>query len=203
MRGEVALEEVYGRRLALVRPNRRQIARLGQRYIETMVPDAREAVAALRSEGVQVRVISGGLRPAVVVLARELELDDHAVSAVDVYFDDDGEYAGFDATSPLTASGGKRKVIESWGDAAPRPIMLVGDGATDQEAQDVVDTFVAFAGVTLRPAVVAAAHVVIRACSLAPVLPLALGGRLPASPADRALFERGLAVLDNYQPTHE
>jgi phosphoserine phosphatase len=175
MRGEVRLEEVYGRRLTLVNPTREQVAELGRRYIDTLVPDARAVVATLLSEGVQVRVISGGLRPAVVMLAREIGIDESAVAAVDLYFDDDGGYAGFDALSPLAASGGKRIVIERWAESLPRPIMLVGDGATDQEAQGVVDAFVAFAGVTARPGVIAAADMVIRDRSLAAVVPLALG----------------------------
>ena len=175
MRGEVPLEEVYGRRLSLVSPTRQQVTDLGRRYIETLVPDARPTVETLRTEGVHVRVISGGLKPAVTMLAGALGIDAGEVEAVDVYFDGDGAYAGFDASSPLAASGGKRVVIERWAEQLPRPIMLVGDGATDQEAQDVVDTFVAFAGVTVRPAVVAAADVVIRERSLAGIIPLALG----------------------------
>ena len=69
MRGTIPLEQVYGRRLELVRPTRSRVQALGQRYIETLVPDAADTVAALMQEGVHVRVISGGLKPAVVVLA--------------------------------------------------------------------------------------------------------------------------------------
>ena len=195
MRGAVPLEDVYGRRLALVRPSRQQVLDLGKRYIEALVPDARAAVSALLSEGLKVRVISGGLKPAVVTLARELGLEESAVDAVDVYFDGDGAYAGFDVSSPLAAAGGKRRVIEMWGKSVPRPIMLVGDGATDQEAQPVVDAFIAFAGVTARDQVIAAADVVIRVNSLAAVVPLALG-MPPASQAALAVFERGLTALE-------
>src|SRR5690606_739353 len=52
MRGAIPLEEVYGRRLALVRPTRDAVLSLGRRYVETMVPDAAETIAALRAEGV-------------------------------------------------------------------------------------------------------------------------------------------------------
>jgi phosphoserine phosphatase len=200
MRGAVPLEQVYGRRLELVRPPRGRVMALGKRYIETLVPDAREAVDALRLAGVQVRIISGGLRPAVLVLARELGIEESAVDAVDVYFGDDGAYAGFDAASPLAASGGKRRVIESWGTAVPRPIMLVGDGATDLEAQPAVDAFVAFAGVGFRPKVVSAADLVIRDLSLAPVVVWALGYERPAAPAALPVFERGLSLLGTHQP---
>jgi len=177
MRGEVPLEEVYGRRLGIVRPSRAAVEALGQRYVETMVPGARETVRALLDAGVRVRVISGGLRPAVVVLARELGIADDDVAAVDVYFSADGAYASYDASSPLARSGGKRAVVEGWLPELPRPILMVGDGATDLEVKDVVDRFVAFAGVVARPAVVAAADEVIREFSLLPLLELVFGRR--------------------------
>lgn len=195
MRGDIPLEQVYGRRLELVRPTRWRVLALGKRYIETLVPDARETVAALQNAGVHVRIMSGGLKPAVLELAAALGIEENAVDAVDVYFDDDDAYSGFDVASPLAASGGKRKVVESWGADVPRPIMLVGDGATDQEAQPVVDAFVAFAGVVVRPAVVAAGDFVIRDLSLAPIVALALGCRRPTSPAAMPVFDRGLSLL--------
>jgi len=174
MRGEVPLEEVYGRRLEIVRPSRAAVDALGRRYIETMVPGARETVRALLDAGVRVRVISGGLRPAVVALARELGLEDDDVAAVDVYFSADGAYAGYDAASPLARSGGKRVVVEEWLPELPRPVLMVGDGATDLEVQGLVDRFVAFAGVVARPAVIAAADDVIREFSLEPLLRIVL-----------------------------
>jgi phosphoserine phosphatase len=195
MRGAVPLEEVYGRRLELIRPTRARVDALGRLYVKRLVPDAREVVAVLGREGVVVRIVSGGLLPAVRTLARELGVGDDAVAAVDVYFSGDGAYAGFDASSPLARSGGKREVLEAWGAELPRPVLLVGDGATDLEAAPVVDLFVAFAGVVDRPVVTGAADVVVRACTLAPVLALALGDAAPADPSSHALWRRGMALL--------
>jgi phosphoserine phosphatase len=195
MRGAIRLEQVYARRLELVRPPRGRVLALGKRYIDTLVPDAKATIAALQAEDIAVRIISGGLRPAVLALAAELGVADSAVDAVAVYFGDDGSYTGFDETSPLTRSGGKRTVIESWGSDVARPLMLVGDGATDQETAPVVDAFVAFVGVTFRATVAKAASFVIRERTLAPVVPLALGGKPPHSAAARDVFERGCAVL--------
>jgi phosphoserine phosphatase len=200
MRGLIPLEQVYGRRLELVRPPRGRVIALGQRYIDTLVPDARETIAALRAENIHVRIISGGLRPAVVALANELGLEDDLVAAVDIFFGDDGNYAGFESDSPLAASGGKRRVIESWD--VPRPSLMVGDGATDQEAQPAVDAFVAFAGVVYRASVAAAADYVIRERSLAPIVPLALGGERPGHAHAQAIFDRGVTLLGtNYLRT--
>jgi len=172
MRGRIALEEVYGRRLALVRPTRDAVLALGREYVARLVPDARETISALQAAGVDVRIISGGLLPAVLAVAAAVGVRPDHVAAVDIVFNGDGSYAGFDTSSPLAAAGGKRIAIEQW--HVDRPAMMVGDGNTDLEARPVVDLFVAFAGVVDRPGVASAADVVIRANSLAPLLPLAL-----------------------------
>jgi phosphoserine phosphatase len=198
MRGEVPLEEVYGKRLELIQPGRAAVEGLVPRYIDGLVPDAAETVAALRAAGVDVRVISGGLLPAVLGLARHLGLPDHAVAAVDVRFDDSGAYAGFDESAPAARAGGKAEVIRGWKAAPgglPEPIMFVGDGATDMEAKPEVDLFVAYAGVIARPEVLDAAPVVIRSQSLAPVLPLALGTARPDDSAYAAVFGRGKSLI--------
>ena len=194
MRGEIALEDVYGRRLDLVRPTRAQVEALGERYVQTLVTDARETVAALLGEGIEVRVMSGGIRQAVLTVAIALGLTEHAVAAVDVYFDSNGDYAGFDSRSPLGRSGGKRTVLERWFPELPRPVMLVGDGATDLEARPPADLFVAFAGVVERQAIIDAADEVVRTPSLAPILVLALGGVAPREAAARAVFEIGQSL---------
>jgi phosphoserine phosphatase len=169
--------------------------------VERLVPDATEVVAALRGEGIGVRIVSGGLLPAVLAVARALGVPDDHVAAVDLRFSDAGEYAGFDTESPLAYSGGKRVQLGRWSPEMKRPVMLVGDGVTDLEARPPADLFVAYAGVVERPAVVAEADVVLRARSLAPVLALALGDAGPASDAHRALFERGRALLAEGEAT--
>ena len=192
MRGRIALEDVYGRRLQLVRPTRVAVEELGALYVERLVPDAREAIAALQSAGVDVRIMSGGLLPAVRVVAEAVGIAADRVAAVDIRFDANGDYVGFDTRSPLAATGGKRLAVERWG--IDRPAMMVGDGSTDLEARPVVDLFVAFAGVVERPSVVNAADVVIRANSLAPLLPLILDvDELPTT-SHRSVYHRGAAL---------
>lgn len=196
MRGALPLEAVYGRRLQLIRPDRERIERLAQQYVERLVPDAAAVVAALRSEGIAVRIVSGGLLPAVRAVADALEIGAVDVAAVAVHFDDAGRYAGFDEASPLARSGGKCDVLAAWRARGASRTMLVGDGATDAEAAHVVDVFVAYAGVAERAVATAAADVIIRSTSLAPVLPLALAGERPRAAEHRALYDRGLALLD-------
>jgi len=201
MRGVIPLEEVYGRRLELTRPDRARVEALGRQYIETMVPDAVETVAALQAEGIEVRILSGGLLPPILALARVLGVSADHVAAVDLHYDPTGAYAGFDEGCPLAYSGGKRVILERWAAWIRRPVMMVGDGATDLEAKPVVDGFVAYAGVVARPAVIAGADHVIRSTSLAPVLVLTLNGEPPASGAARDLFDKGVHLLSQSRQT--
>ena len=194
MRGEVALEEVYGRRLELIQPSRADVDALAARYVDALVPDAIEVIARLRGEGIVVRVMSGGLLPPVCAVARELGLSSDDVAAVDIRFDESGRFAGFDVSSPLARAGGKRTLLEQWRAEIPAPVMFVGDGATDLEAKPAADLFVAFAGFVDRPNVTGAADVVVRACTLAPIFALAVGDP-PAGGRARELFDRGAAEL--------
>ena len=182
MDGTVPLEEVYGRRLELIRPTRARVDEVGAQYVRALVPHARETVAALRWLGKSVRIVSGGLLPAVLAVARELGMDDADVGAVGIHFDADGEYAGFDRESPLARSNGKAQVIGAWN--LPRPALLVGDGATDAEARPAVDAFAAYMGVAWRAPVAEAADHVLREASLSGVLALA------CSDQDRARLAR-------------
>ncbi|MGH7553843.1 MAG: HAD-IB family phosphatase [Longimicrobiales bacterium] len=196
MGGSIPFEDVYGRRLALVRPTRARVEALAYEYAGALAADARDVLAALRAEGITIGLVSGGLRPAVEGLARELGIDTQNVAAVDIYFDAAGNYAGFDAGSPLWRSGGKAELLGSWRDRLRAPVMLVGDGVTDLEARPVIDVFIAFTGFVERPAVVTGADIVVRGRSLAPILPLALGGQPPSDHAALSLYRKGLGLLD-------
>ena len=195
MRGDVPLEAVYGRRLELIRPSRERVQQLAAQYVARLVPDAAAVAAALREEGIEVRILSGGLRPAVLAVAARLGVDARHVAAVDIMFDDGGAYRAFDERSPLARSHGKREIVAQWRTEVAGAMMMVGDGATDLEASDVADVFVAYAGVVARAAVMAEADVVIHSASLAPVVPLALGGEPPRSRGAREMYDRGLALL--------
>lgn len=174
MRGEVALEAVYGRRLDLIRPGRAELERLEAAYIAALVPDACASVAALHAAGVAVYVVSGGLLPPVRAVGRALGIALDRIAAVDVRLGSAGEYAGYDTASPLARHDGKRAIIEAWRPPMPRPILLVGDGATDLAARPAVDAFAAYTAVAARAAVVTGADFVLSSPSLAAVAALVL-----------------------------
>ena len=102
-----------------------------------------------------VKVVSGGLRPALLFLAEHLGVAAENLHAVDVSFDAQGTYAGYESSSLLTTSIGKGTLVDSL--RLPRPILAVGDGSTDLAMKQVVDRFVCFTGFVRREAVLAQA----------------------------------------------
>ena len=171
MRGEIALESVYGERLKMIAPTKREIDALSVRYVESIAPGAPETVAALRRAGVAIAVVSGGLREAISRLARLIGADESALRAVSIRFDGHGDYAGFDDTSPLATQGGKQQVVRELGLAAPA--LGVGDGATDLAMRPAVAAFGAYTGFARREPVVQAADFTIE--SFAQLEALVLG----------------------------
>lgn len=152
MSGAARLEDVYGVRLSTIRPRREDLDALSRAYVEHLAPGALEAIAELRRAGVQIVLMSGGLRHAMVRLAFHLGVDLDDVHAVDVRFDAVGAYTGFDASSILTTSGGKARLLAEL--AIDAPVLIVGDGITDLAMRSVTGKFAAFTGFVQREPVV-------------------------------------------------
>jgi len=171
MRGEITLDAVYGERLRMIAPTRREVEALGVRYAEAVAPGAIATIGALRRAGVAIALVSGGLREAIVPLARLAGVDDHSLRAVPIRFDEQGNYAGFDASSPLATQQGKAEVVR--GLALGAPVLGVGDGATDLAMRPAVSAFGAFTGFARREPVVRGADFTIE--SFAQLEALVLG----------------------------
>lgn len=211
MDGQIPLEQVYAERLELLRPTRAELAEVGRIYRRTLVPQAAEVVAALHAAGVEVFIVSGGLKSAVLDLADMLDIPAAHVVAVAVEMDVlRGEwwdylrhrYAGNPqevyldfAPTPLAESTGKAAIVRTI--AEGKRTMMVGDGSTDLVTKDVVRLFVGFGGVESRPAVKLGAEVFIESASLAGLLPVALSpyaaGKLSGPLAH--VFTDGLAEV--------
>lgn len=159
MQGLLPLEAIYGERVNSVRPTRAEIEQLAAIYVERMAPMARKTLARLREEGVDLTIASGGFHQAILPLASELGVEIDHLHAVQLYFDDHGQYSGFDESSLLTRQYGKRETVKALRLASP--VLAVGDGITDYEIASVVDAFAAFTGFTRRESVVARADYVL------------------------------------------
>jgi phosphoserine phosphatase len=169
MNGEVPVEEVFKRRLDLIKPTRQQCSDIGKMYVDTIEPTARETIAALQNDGWECLIISGGFAPCIEALAKELKIE--RVEAVPLHFDETGNYLGFDENYPTTRDGGKPEIISALKkELSPDLICMVGDGVSDLETSPLVDHFFGFFRYAQREKVTASCmH---RAESLSQVLPI-------------------------------
>jgi phosphoserine phosphatase len=159
MEGKIPIEAVYSERMRIVKPTSTEIQQLGKIYVERVAPDAARTISDFRDRGIEIVMVSGGLREAIMPLAKELGVVEKNVHAVSVFFAPDGAYAGFDDASVLTRQSGKRTLVGQMD--LKGPILAVGDGMTDCEIKGVVQGFAAFTGFTKREAVIAQADFVI------------------------------------------
>lgn len=150
MNGEIPLDQVYARRLEMIRPTRDAVERLAQRYIASLVDGAAETIRALKDAGVQVHLVTAGIAQAIHPLASHLGVPQRAVHAVALRFDARGEYEDFDRRSFLTRPGGKELVVRDVRARTHGKAAFVGDGVSDLEAKPAVDLFIGFGGVCVR-----------------------------------------------------
>ena len=148
MNGAMPLEEVYARRLEMIRPTRAEVDALAARYRQSLVAGAAETVGALQRAGAIVHLVTAGIEQAVLPLAELLGVRN--VHAVRLRFAAGGAYEDFDRRSPLTRAGGKATVVRDVRARTKGKAAFVGDGASDLEAKPAVDLFIGFGGVRER-----------------------------------------------------
>ncbi len=169
MNGKLPVEAVFGRRLEIIQPRASDVAVVGRQYVDTIEPTAQATIEALKSAGWTVMIVSGGFRNAIRPLADKLGIG--RVEAVDLYFNLDGSYSGYDIAYPTTRSGGKPEVVAKLRqEFSPSRIVMVGDGVSDLETKPNVDLFVGFGRYVAREKVKAQAHHFIHALSELPEL---------------------------------
>jgi phosphoserine phosphatase len=156
MEGLVPVESVFGRRLEIIQPRREDLAAVGRAYVEAVEPTARATIAWLAARGWTPVIISGGFTEAIRPLAELLGVG--RIEAVELRFNADGSYAGYDTTFPATHTGGKAEVVARLrAELRAGVAIMVGDGVSDLETLPVVDRFVGFGRYVERPKVKAAA----------------------------------------------
>lgn len=174
MNGEIPLDQVYAKRLEIIRPTRADVDALGQRYVASLVDGAAETIAALQHGGVDVHLVTAGIAQAIAPLAESLHIPRRAVHAVALRFDDAGNYLDFDRRSLLTRAGGKELVVRAILSRAKGRAAFVGDGVSDLETKPAVDLFIGFGGVAVRDRVRDEADAFVEEPSLRAVLPYLL-----------------------------
>lgn len=152
MNGEVPLDEVFPRRMEIIRPDKATCDHVAAKYIKTMVPGVPALIKRLKKDGWLPVILSGGFAPLIEPLAKHLGIDH--VEAVPLFLDKKGNYAGYGVDFPTTRNLGKNEIIREWKAALlPERTAMIGDGISDLETTPDVDVFIGFGGVVARPAV--------------------------------------------------
>jgi phosphoserine phosphatase len=174
MNGEIALDEVYGRRLDIIQPTRASVEALGALYVRSLIDGAKETIATLQAAGVDVHLVTAGIAQAIAPLAATLGIAPRAVHAVSLIFDEDGKYSDYDRRSFLAKAGGKELVVRSILARSKGRSAFIGDGVSDLETKPVVSLFIGFGGVQTRPRVKENAEVYVEEPTMRAVLPYLL-----------------------------
>ena len=149
MEGKITLESIFARRLEIIQPSISNVSQVGQLYIDTVEPFAKQVIATLKNQGWTPIILSGGYRQAIQPLADYLGVEQ--IEAVDLYFNEDGSYRDFDRDYPSTRNGGKPEVVKNLREKySPEKIVAIGDGVSDLESKPVIDMFIGFGRYAVR-----------------------------------------------------
>lgn len=160
MNGEISLEDVYAKRLEIIRPAASTLDRLAATYQQSVLAGARELIRDLFDAGCDVHLVTAGILQAVLPLAGDLGIPERNVHAVRLLLAGDGTYLDFDRKSKLARSRGKEATILNIRARRHGKAVMIGDGVSDLEAKPAVDFFIAFTQVARRERVVEAADAV-------------------------------------------
>jgi phosphoserine phosphatase len=168
MNGEIPLDQVYARRLEMIRPNRAAIDNLAKRYLDSIVGGTEETMAALKDVGCVIHLVTAGIEQALTPLAAKFGVILHAVP---LRFSASGDYEDFDRKSLLARPRGKETVVRDIRARTKGKAAFVGDGVSDLETKPAVDLFIGFGGVHTRARVRDNADVFVAGPRLDAVLP--------------------------------
>ena len=167
MRGELDFAASLGRRVALLEGLPASVFGTVRSRI-TVTPGAPELIEAVHAAGGAVAAVSGGFRQVLDPLAAELGLDRWHANDLGVR---DERLTGV-VTGGVVDAGVKQERLVEWARelGVPRArTVAIGDGANDLRMMEAAGLSIAFAA---KPAVRAAADVVLPGPSLRPVIAL-------------------------------
>ena len=151
MGGAVPFETALAQRLNLMRPSRSALAACLRAHPPRLTPGIGELIRRLVGRGTHVYLVSGGFRQMIDPVAKAVGVPPERIFANLLRFNADGTFNGHDPAQPTAASGGKAKVLGSLKVRfGYRPLVMVGDGATDLEARPPADLFIGYGGVAVR-----------------------------------------------------
>jgi phosphoserine phosphatase len=199
--GETGLNQaLYEQRLQLVQPNDGQVTAMAAYYYQHRVAGIAETIQSFQQLGKAIYIVSAGLYPAVAGFGKLLKVPAEHIFAVEIKFDAQGNYAGFNHNSPLANNQGKREIVARI-KQKHAALGYVGDGLNDLAVMDLVQRFVGYGGSFYYEKVAEHCDFYIKSQSVTPLLPLLLTaaetGQLSLAAAK--LYEQGAILLQQGQ----
>lgn len=188
---------LYQKRLELVLPRREQIYALAHQYFSHKASNVCDVINVLRRLNKMVYLVSAGMNPAVKIFGEMLQIPAENIFAVDLRFDQQGNFLHFDETSPLIHNDGKRVIIQAL-KAKHNHIVYVGDGLNDIAAHDLVTRFIGYGGVSYRKNIADLCQYFINTGFFTALLPLMLTPEesLQLEKDEQAIFQNGLTAIE-------
>lgn len=153
MAGRMHFQDALRERLTLIHMHRDLLTQLGAQLREEVTPSFKRNRAFLAAHADDIYVVSNGFREVILSVAKSLGLRPEHVFANTLRFDADGYIEGCDWQNPLSADGGKVKVVRDL--KLDGEVVMVGDGWSDYEvfAAGAAKRFYAFTENVQRPEV--------------------------------------------------
>jgi phosphoserine phosphatase len=135
MEGGMKFQDALKLRLDLLQPSKQSIEQcLAQRPLQ-LTKGVTSFVETLHQYNKDVFLVSGGFRVMIEPVAREICVAKTNIYANTIFWDDQGNYVGFDSNEPTSADMGKPKALELiQAEHDYNCMVMIGDGATDAQA---------------------------------------------------------------------
>jgi phosphoserine phosphatase len=148
MNGELTFQQVFYKRLELIKPTRSDLIKVSRLYLDNITPGAQDLIRKLMVNGVHVHVISGGYEQAIMPTALHLGIPRRHIHTIRLKPNKFGFMLRPDNNSLLAKNNGKTRMLKQLD--LEKKVAFIGDGCTDLSAKDSVDTFIGFGGVVKR-----------------------------------------------------
>ncbi len=190
--------EIYAERLRLTKPTQKEIETLAETYYQQITPDVLDIISILQRLKKSVFVVSAGLYPSVLGFAKKLQILDENVFAVNIFFDEAGNYRDFDHTSPMVYKNGKQQIVSLLKNKYQNTA-FIGDGLSDYEVHADVTRFVGYGGAFYRENIEKLCQFYIKTLRMYALLPLLLtiDEYNTLLPHEKNLYHQGIDDIQN------
>ncbi|MFZ9035916.1 MAG: HAD-IB family phosphatase [Francisellaceae bacterium] len=161
MSGQMPFDQALAARFSIARPTTAALSGFVERYCpDAITTGMLDLIQSLKSQGVAVFIISGGIEAAILPFARFLGIDQNHVFAVRLLWDSRGQFSAIDNSNGFASSKqeGARRICDRFKGRS----VIIGDGMTDYALYHagLVDDFIAYTEhVTRQPVVDVAPHI--------------------------------------------